>query len=357
MSKTLALNQFITRESFKNEFKEFCLKLSCASFLTPAEVDAVLAHGHVSHKMAACIRTNLAYYVRTYLPRYIAAFANGRLRYGLLHFGVNDAGCMTGIPWPRELGPLTECMVKEMVDLTRGDVFVDVAPSGQAQRLRQLYDAIRVQVFELEAPKNPPADRLEALVAEFDRRRAESSKLAEDYQRAKDEWHAQLRRYSQKMARMMRSPAVRKEVYDWAVAHGCTDPAVLQRLLVEDHDAFDQLDTETIMANKSDPTHIVYWIVLFREARVADIVARRPPLPTVPALKHSRAVLVDRLTPLQHQLLRHNPDGIRYYYVLFKLPGRWAARGPVCFLHPHAGVWQYRERRTSGDRDGPFCGN
>jgi len=299
-------------ESKTSEFKEFSLKLDPISFCTTEEICDLIKTGRLVENFNDIIISNIDYYLKFYVPKYISAFGNmkGEELIANLYIGINDFGEITGIPFR---GILEVDYLNEIKDSLK--LFLS------AKNLEEIFAKIQFEVIKLNHDSSMLSDDvspiLEEHIEKYNAYKIAYSKYVHDYK----EWIKQINRYSIKISVYFSNPDYRKEVASYIRLNTTnSDYLKMADLLETDHE-FETIPNYEIMEKKVDQSSIYHWITSYKDSTLDQIKTKRPirPISYNSDLDNISETQFSILTNLRKKFIDNNPD-LNYYLIKIKIP-------------------------------------
>jgi hypothetical protein len=299
-------------ESKTSEFKEFSLKIDPISFCTIEEINDLIKTGRLVENFNDIIISNIDYYLRFYVPKYISAFGNmkGEDPFATLYIGINDFGEITGIPFR---GILEVEYLNEIKDSLK--LFLS------AKNLEEIFKEIQFEIIKLTHDPSMITDDVSAILDEhigkYNAYKIAYTKYVHDYK----SWIEQIDRYSTKISIYFSNPEYRKEIAAY-IRLNTTNPEYLKMadLLETDH-KFETIDNDKIMEKKVDQSSIYHWITSYKDSTLDLIKTKRPvrPITYNSDLDKISETQFSILTNLRKKFIDNNED-LNYYLIKIKIP-------------------------------------
>jgi hypothetical protein len=299
-------------ESKVNEFKEFSLKLDPGSFCTGEEIIEIIKTGKIVENFNDIIMSNIDYYLKFYIPKYISAFGNmkGEDPFATLYIGINDFGEITGVPFK---GNLELEYLNEIKDSLK--LFLS------AKNLKEIFEKIQFEVIKLNYDPTMLSDDVSIILDEhiekYNAYKIAYTKYIHDYK----EWIEQINRYSIKISIYFNDPEYRKEVAVY-IRSNTTNPEYLKMAdLLETDYEFETIPNYEIMEKKVDQSSIYHWITSYKDAVLDQIKIKRPVRPSgynsdLDRISENQFSI---LTNLRKKFIDNNLD-VNYYLIKIKIP-------------------------------------
>jgi hypothetical protein len=299
-------------ESKTNEFKEFSLKIDPISFSTAEEINNLIKTGKLVENFNDIIISNIDYYLKFYIPKYISAFGNmkGEDPFATLYIGINDFGEITGVPFK---GILEVDYLNEIKDSLK--LFLS------AKNLDEIFAKIQFEVIKLNYDPSMLSDDVSIILDEhiekYNAYKIAYTKYIHDYK----EWIKQINRYSIKISVYFSNPDYRKEVASYIRSNTTNQEYLKMADLLETDYEFETISNNEIMEKKVDQSSIYHWITSYKDAILDEIKIKRPVRPVgynsdLDKISENQFSI---LTNLRKKFIDNNSD-LNYYLIKIKIP-------------------------------------
>ena len=144
-------------ESLQHEFKEFSLKIDPDLFYDAKTILEIVRNGKIPENFNKILIDNLNYYFQIYIPKYVSAFSNcEELEEGILYFGVNNIGEITGIPFFGELNTKDlEKILYSVIDSVSLEEEIDKL------YIEKIFKEIKIELITLDIEEELISDKTE----------------------------------------------------------------------------------------------------------------------------------------------------------------------------------------------------
>ena len=304
------------KECMYHEFKSFCLRCNLYDYFVQEEIESIVHTGVLqnSDTFNTMIYDTLLLYVSLYVPKYASGFSNRVMeRNGVLHFGVNDDGEITGIPF---LGTIDVARIQQYVDDTCQYMLRAVGNVEAGMYFKN----IRVELVELDVDCTIRDVRKE-LIADMMLQKQKYNAAYVKYLRQHDKWVYTLRSYTRKLEIVIQDPKIKSELIMYISSSTNTTPEIRAKAIQHVRDAqHTNITYQYITEHVNDPTHYIYWLLPFKDDVMEQLVKMRPiPPPGTKCTTNIGHTLLTQLSNLRHIFIKSNPD-IKYYMIKIHLP-------------------------------------
>jgi hypothetical protein len=324
-------------ESLRDEFKEFVIKIDPELFFESGEVENIIKTGILPETFNDIIFSNLYHYFQIYLPKYISAFANcENLDEGILYFGVNNSGEITGIPI---LGEIKEEDVKYMLTSVKDSLSSDILSE------------LKIEIIKLD--KN--IDYLDDIGTQ--EIKAKSDKFLEYFSEFKkyiierDKWFEELSSFTNKISYIILDRKIRNDIAKYIKEHGSKRPEVQKQAeILESSQHIEVLNGMQLCDYKISDDNVYYWVMYYKDMIIEEIRKRKP---IKPLYIHDIVYVTyfQLLTKMRYKFIQNNPN-CNYYIIKITIPGKQDV--PIYFKHPVYDYKWIKKVRVDTDK-GPCC--
>ena len=302
-------------ESLEVEFKEFCLN---EINISHNDLYNIVTYGKINNKniFNEHILNTINYYFYKYVPKYISAFINSNIN-GNLIFGVNDYGEITGIPF-----------FGNKKDLENFVYNIDF--SKYLKNFNKKNHIININVKKISIDNNYLSNISDKLLQEYYKNIKEKNDLINKYKKDRIKWINNLNEYTCKLRTLIES---KKDDFDkYLKIHA---PHMLNYIIKEN-------EMKNISHLKTDPTHYIYWLMLFKEENLLKIKKNKPEVPNISKIYNSPQYLFTHLTNLRYKLLNSNRD-INYFIIHISIKINFKNNNIIYYKHNNKYIAKYRK--------------
>ena len=298
-------------ESMVTEFKEFCLKLPIEQIVKQERIKGFYYNPKIHPIVESHIHTNLEYYFNYYVPKYISSFSNAPIKKGKLFIGVNDNGEITGIPSKYiDKQTLYQFLqnTKHMIHISNNNNSIDID---------EYYSKIRIKLHKLQISELLLKEvDIYSFINHIDDCQQKYRENREKFEALRENWVKKLYGYSKKIVDFTNDPEIKKEMLDWLTENNC--PKNILNIL--QNTDYIPITSDDIFANKYDNTHFIYWVLLFRDNQIREILKQKPVWEFQESKVMYYSLLINKLEPMRRLWLANNPD-LNYYLIEITIPG------------------------------------
>ena len=315
----LGKQHFFIEESLEVEFKEFCLN---EINFSNEDIYNIVTNGIIKDKKLFNeeIYNTINFYFYKYLPKYISAFINSKIN-GNLIFGVDDFGEVTGIPFFGNKKQLENFIHK-------------INFSKYLKNFNKNNNIISINVEKVKIDKNYLSNISEKLLQEYYKNIKEKNDAIIQYKKARIKWINNLNEYTCRLRDLLESK--KKEFNEYLQIHA---PDMLNYTIKEN-------EMRNISHLKVDPTHYIYWLMLYKEENLIRIKKNKPEIPNIFKIYNSPTYLFTHLTNLRLLLLNSNSD-LNYFIIHISIiPGNASCvKGTdiIYYKHNNKYIAKYRK--------------
>lgn len=303
----MELFHVLPKETLDVEYKEFSYKIDIEKYYSIEEInEIVLGNVKIDERFNQTILDNLRHYSKYYIPKYISAFCNAKLKTnGKFMIGVDDMGEILGIPY---LGELPKEVVISYIHKQIHDNIITTNVT-----MDYIRSNIKINVDKLEINKH-------LIYCYLDKRIEKISRIYENYKVERDkylveynEWYSRITKYSIKLVDIINVETIFKEFLEYIISNDSSKLFVLKQEI--------ETNIDTINREKTNPDTIYYWVCRFRDERVDKIISERPKKPVCKYKKLSYMNEFIKLGNMRKRLLDTNAD-LNYYLVTIEIPNQ-----------------------------------
>jgi hypothetical protein len=332
------------RECLKHEFKEFCMKIPIYKFYETDELYTFVKTGVLDSQFNQVIESNLQIYFKDYVPKYASAYSHCRIDTGILSFGINDFGEITGIPYMGELSYHTiKSLLRASLKYIRG--------SPNTPQCRQDYiEKINVKIIPLDTEQSNIylCDVSLALMEELNKKAKIYEHKYKEYLCKREAWLKQINLYSCSLDKMIRHK--KTELFEFIRKRaGQVADKIIQNIEENYPIVFDFRETEW----KENKEHYIYWLFEFKDTSLNHISAIKPQPPIMPKIFSAPTTLMTQLSDMRLKFLNHNPH-LKYYLIQIHFPGNIRENYGLEYFQRYKHVWVKRHR-TYSELNEPCC--
>ena len=327
-------------ESLKDEFKEFVIKIDPELFYDQNEVENIIKTGILPQNFNEIIFGNLYHYFQIYLPKYISAFANcENLDEGILYFGVNNSGEITGIP---VLGEINKDDIQFMLKSVKESLSVDILSE------------IKIDIIKLEKNLDYLDDVGTHEIKEKSEKFLEYRSEFKKYIIQRDKWLEELSSFTNKISYIILDRKIRNDIAKYIKEHGPQKPEVqVQAEILESNQHIEVLNGIQLCDYKSSDENVYYWVMYYKDMIIEEIRKRKP---VKPQYIHNSFDIIyttyfQLLTKMRYKFIQNNPK-CNYYMIKITIPGK--KETPVYFKHPIYD-WKWIRKVRIDTKKGPCC--
>jgi hypothetical protein len=347
-SKKYVLGNYIGfEEDLQNEFKEFYLKIDISSFLTFEEIKHMVLTGELCRGFNEIIFCNLKQYINTYLPKYISTFSNTEdISEGHLYIGINDFGEITGIPFA---GILDEDIIRSFLNFTK-----PFLSSSSEETIDRLFDSIKIEVINVESNKESTLiplleDECKNELDAYNYKRNEFKKVYKDYIIKHTAWVEEMLSYASKLVEYVTDPKLRIDISDFILNSDDYKNIEVKKSVIatsldgskhEKHCEKSDLDNviEILRSDvaipiydsiklaeiKLDPTHVLYWVMIYKD-HITQIIRQRRPVKPCDTFYNEELFynnVLRFISKMRYKFLNVNTN-LCYYVIKFIIPANY----------------------------------
>lgn len=287
-------------EDLQNEFKEFYLKLDISSFLTFEEIKHMVTSGEICRGFNEIIFCNLKQYINVYLPKYISAFNNTEeISEGHFYIGINDFGEITGIPF---VGDLDVDVVRSFLTYTKP--FLSSHQSVFDSVIDSILDSIKIEIIKVETNMLLLEDECKNELDIYIYKRNEFKRVYKEYIIKHTSWVEEMLSYASKLSEYVTDPKLRNDIanyilnsdsyksvkdYGYMTVNLIDGSSITAYCSTSDLDKITEIlrtsevietyDSVKLAEIKKDPTHILYWVMIYKDHMTNVLRQRRPVKP------------------------------------------------------------------------------
>lgn len=342
MNDDMILGTYVPyNEELHREYKEFCFKLVLLKYYQIDELNQIIQKGNLKDDFNHIIIANIYKYFDIYVPRYFCSFHNtNRIDDSTLLIGIDDHREVTGIPYDGNLAEFENFFNRHVSmilnTLVDGRCCVDV----EIKVVKCLTD----EDFLSDLMKLEDLQKEEQKFIEY----KESYRL---YHTKRKEWVEKLYFYKGKLQSFLNNTNIKEEFILFLIEQN-----VYERFLVELSADDISFTGDVIQKYRNEPTHIIYWLILFKDIRSTEILNDKPVAPLEPQFKPLIHRMMTKLSGLRGIFTKH---GIKYYIIVihFKKNNK-SCDSKLKFLEKRCGsrynYWRSMKRNYFGSQN-PQC--
>ena len=361
---TYFLGQIIGTELLKREFKELCLQ-NIDIYFTTSEIQQLIYNNKILDRicfnkmMLNIINQNIV----KYMPKYIGNFSKAAIS-GEIIFGINDFGCVEGIPF---YGELTTDIVSDMImsamSNSRGvQINLDGSISYDSDIVKWYYQNLQIQIIKLNSSEADTKYNYEQSIQLITQRRQKNKELQRIwsiYTSEQEKWHSLMTRYGGKLLKYLVDPELKQELIDYIIdtfdKNDTYDKSKLKDILK----FFDQSDDvfrsmvftldiiEQILKDEYSP---IKWLINYKD-KCLKYIKKMKPLAPISPISDSMIYyqFMNNVKNIRSQLLMSSD--INFYIIRITVPNMLNTY--LEYRNKIFGVW-LSKKRIDTDR-GPSC--
>ncbi len=298
------LFQKFPKETLEVEYKEFSYKIDPEIYYEQQEInDIVLGKKKIDERFNKSILDNLKHYCKFYIPKYLSAFCNAKLKTtGKLFIGVDDDGEIVGIPY---LGQLPkETIVNYMMKQIHDSILTTNATMNYIKK------NIKISIEPLTIYPNLITSNLDRSIEKVNRLYTNYKTQIDQYQIQFENWYSKLTKYSIKLVELVETPEIFREIFQYIAARDSSKLFVLNQNI--------ETSMAEIIKHKENTNHILYWVCKFRDDKLDEILLERPTKPKIRPRKITYVHEFVKLSNLRKSFLQH--PQMNYYLIFLEIP-------------------------------------
>lgn len=318
-------------ESLNIEFKEFCLNLNEDDF-DCLNIEKICKTGMLNENEKIIINNmilnSLQNYFIKYIPRYLSAFLNSNINDAEMYIGVDDYGEITGIPF---FG--TKCDFEKFIyNIIKLPLYY-IKTNGKNVDFKIVID-------ELTLDKNLLVDHSDEILKNFYYEKHLATSIRKKYIIERRKWAASLNEYTCKLPLLLELK--KKEFHNYLMKHA---PHLINYKIYPH-------EMRNIAHLKADPTHYLYWLMLFKEGEISKLQLIKPRKPKIPKINQGPYFLLNNLTELRTKFI--NKNEIKYFVIKVIFPSKANEFDTVYYYNIESKTWLTKERQYHANV-GPCC--
>lgn len=317
-------------ESLNIEFKEFCFNLTEID-MDCLNIEKICKIGVFSDKEKKIfndmIFNNMENYFIKYIPRYLSAFLNSNIDNAELYFGVDDYGEITGIPFFGTKKTF-ENFIYNIINLP---LYYINSNNKSIQ--------YKVVIEELEIDKNYLKDNSNIILKNFYNDKNKINILRKKYKIDRMNWVMMLNEYTCKLPLLLET---KKKEFDYYLSQKAPH---LLNYTIYSH------EMRNIAHLKIDPSHYIYWLMMFKEEHLNKIQSMKPFKPRIPKINQGPTYLINNLTELRSKMINNN-DKLNYFILKIVFPSNSNDYDTIYYRNDS--TWLTKQRHYN-ENVGPCC--
>lgn len=290
----MILGSFIDKEEDEcTEYKEFCLKINVYSFYSLNEVTSIIRRNIFPSSFNEFILHNLRKYIEIYVPKYGCAFHNIS-KSGILRIGINDYKEITGIPFIGYLKQFNSDLQSYINEQIKKNVDNKCCLN------------IISEIHECDKDNDILDDiNLKKILKKHDNEKIKYENAYKKYTNDKKKWISQIMKYKAKLQYMLDDPKQKKEFINFLKNEN------LYHKFPEIHTNY-IIDVDKIKDYKKDNTHMIYWLIKYKDDEVDKLCKNKPQAPKIPRSLNMEFCLITQMSELRKRWCQ---NGMRYYVI------------------------------------------
>lgn len=299
-------------ESLENEFKEFIIKLDLEQYYEKSDIKNIITTGNLDLTFNQLILDNLEHYFKYYLPKYITNFGNSKLNNGILYFGINDYGEITGIPF---IGEINKDILYEF--LSNIHYFI----KNDEYNFDELIKKINIKLIKLNINEDILDDEkiLEKIIKSHYIKKQKHKKEYEEYLIKKHQWIKNITKYTISIITMGNNPFFREEIIKFIKKNNGENKYDDIIKFYESDKLIEILSADEITARKLNDNDIIYWVTTYKDSMVDYYKSIKPERVCKIHFNNIYTNQMLYLTNLKEKFIKNNKK-INYYIIKFELP-------------------------------------
>jgi len=244
------------------------------------------------------------------LPRYIAGCLHplSQAKYCMVHFGINDNGIAEGVLYD---GILKKAL--DIASLINHIIDTKIICSPEEREIVKKF--ISFKIIKIKNGKNILETPENILLKKYEDDLIRNQEAQIKYEKDYIEWNSLFTKYMKQLTILFNEPKTRMELREYIFSKDNNSP-VLD--LIDSPYILEYLEHEEIAIEKLDNTSPYYWICIWRDELMKDILARKPKKACIFRSYMSPLKIIQTQTTMIPYWLAKNPK-LKRYIVAVKL--------------------------------------
>jgi hypothetical protein len=323
-------------ESIDIEYKEFCFKTNLFEYFSKNELRNMIKNGILLNGFNELIIDNIKKYIHYYISRYVSAFHNSKCSDTYkLFIGIDDFNEITGIPFNGNLLIYNTFFRKYMEDVLSNNVKNRCCVSVGLESFKNVIDEDILN-----------DDYLGDILEEYDEQDKIYKELYNKYIKNKRLWIREMFIYKGKLEDLINNNDIKLEFVMYLEEKNLLHsfPEVLWR--------YHYIPSDSIKYVKKSPTHLIYWLIKFKDERVNQLMNRKPIEPQIPKILNIEYCLMTKMTLLRKRLVQ---KGVSYYTIVMTFKCNKFCNKVVSFRDPRTRMYRSLRRYICSIGNTPKC--
>lgn len=323
-------------ESLDVEYKEFCFKTNLFEYYSKNDLRSMIKDTVLLTGFNELIIENIKKYIEYYVPRYISAFHNSKHadEYNLF-VGINDFNEITGIPFNGNLLMYNMFFNSYVENVMKSNVQERCCVSVKFETHKSTIDDDILN-----------DDYLEDILDKYDEEDKVYRTAYSDYIIQRKEWIKQMYFYKGKLQDLMNNPNIKMEFVKYLEGKN------LLKSFPEVFWKHHEIPSDSIKYVKKSPTHLIYWLIQFKDENVNYLMERKPVEPQIPKILNIEYCLLTKMTLLRKRMVRR---GVSYFTILMTFKCNKSCCNMVSFKDPRTRMYRTLRRYICQVSDTPKC--
>ena len=278
-------------ETLNTEYKLFTLN---PILIEPENALEFLKNGNWVYNDS--VIPSIKYYIKTYLPKYIATYTHPltRISSGNLLVGVDDDGTVYGIPY---MGNISIDTIKdEICNVIKNYIRIKNKSGSDEQIFEEFKNKIQVELIQVSKPN---FNTTNTIYQEYYNRNQQMTTKWQTYLEKKRIWEGLITKFTQKLHNMLNNKETRRDIISFIKERSgylkknfkTKYSSVSKYCDVRDYYDFiselrsdfkyKSMKYETIEEMKTNPTNIFYWVTKWKDSKTSIIKSIKPVPPRI----------------------------------------------------------------------------
>ena len=330
------LGSFLNQnEQLHVEYKEFCFKINIYKYYSKVELYLLINSGKFLPNFNDVILSNFKKYFDIYVPRYSCSFHNTYTKKKqIIYIGVNDFNEITGIPFEGDL-----VKYKDSFEKYSNELLTTHMSNKCCLNIKILIEKCEIDEDILSD------DHISEQMSEYFEQKKEYDQKLQSYVKNKEKWIQEMYFYKGKLQSVVNHEHVRSDFIQYLKNNNVYEkfPEITNGDLV--------IESDEVKYHRNDEKKLIYWIILYKDSKVKQLIKRKPKEPNVPKTVNFDYCVVTKLTHLRK---RFHSQNINFYIMKIMVEQKMKCSNILKYKDSRTGNWR-KMKRFLLDKDHPQC--
>ena len=278
------------------EYKEFCFKINLYNLYSKNDLNAFIRTGVILKNFNDLVIANIKKYIIVYVPRYVSAFHNCNYTNSyVFYIGINDFSEITGIPFKGNL-LMFDTFFNQYIDTIVKDNVDNVCCMK-----------VKSEIFKNEIyPEILSDDYLQSILEKYNEQNEMYRTAYEKYTKEKKKWINKIYFFKGKLEDVINNETIKLEFIQFL------EQKNMLKMFPEIFKTHYTIPSDTVRFIKNNPNELVYWLILFKDKKVKELISIKPIDPPIPKILNISYCILTQLSSMRKRLVDKN----MFYYTM-----------------------------------------